>query len=202
MCIHVEILFTWRTPSSSSGTESFDILVNGKKITSFHQPGVGEDFFSKFVSSEPVSPTLRTSLKESFQDIFASDSPPLAEDLSDQSDMPHPSQLSGSSALPQCKSYSNALGCFRKLREKRPSLLQEMYASLFVLFYCCLLITQSLPSRAKYFRVIKLRDRLTRLNSSFHISAAQLAMRIGRSQSALTEIMLLTSDSVGPLLES
>lgn len=142
--------------------------------------GVGEDFFSKFVTAEPVSVVLKQQLSASF-DVFQPDSlktPPDAEDAaSDELPLeafPVPASLA---ALSECHAFSSALQCFERVRAKRPVLVEELAMSLLVLGYCCLLISQSLPSKARPLRVVRLRDRLSRLKSSLELSTNSFASR-------------------------
>lgn len=173
----LEILFTWRAATESS-SERFEIRVNGKKITSITKPGIGEDFFSKFVSSEPVSPILKQQLSERF-DVFDIQQ----QESKDTSDLPR--DLYTYSAATECRTWVEWLKCLRRIRVKRPSVMEEVYASMFVLFYSILLITQSLPSKIKLLKVVKFREKLSSLKSKLSFSAGHLKSKMSHSAGQL-----------------
>lgn len=179
----VEILFTWRAESGS-----LEIRVNNKLVSALRQDGLAEDFFSKFVSAEPVSPTLKSHLSEAFERVLQSSDTSSEAPLRSGRE-----QVETPAGFAQCRSLSSLMDCARRLREKRPALLEEVYASLFILFYCCLLITQSLPSRSRLaFRVVRLRDKLSSLKSNLQLSAENFAKKC----SIHNALHLLSADSV------
>jgi hypothetical protein len=168
----LELLFTWR--SAASGSESFDIRVAGRLVTSITAAGVGEDFFSRFVSREPVSLALKRDL--------ATMPTTLSLGLETREDEPEAASAIVVEQLPQqadCRSVLSLMSLERCARRalQRPALVEEAYVSLLVLLYCCLLITQSLPSRAKLFRVVRL-EQLRRIKSSLQLSAEHIAKKM------------------------
>jgi hypothetical protein len=167
----LELMFTWKA-SRNGEQERFDIRVNGKKITSISKPGLSEDFFSKFVmANDPVSPVLRKHIGEAF-DVFDYQTAAKTDAVSDDQLDIIASSLQSSS---DCRSLIKWIKCLQRLRLKRPAVVEEIYAVLFVLFYCILLITQSLPSKpSKFFRVVRLREKLSSFKSNLTLSAEHL----------------------------
>ena len=191
-----ELLFTWRA-ASGERRESLDIRVNGRPIASIGAAGVAPDFFSKFVMRDPVSPELKERLSEGlfYEGDTSSATAIMGEEGEEDEErvLPAPALLPSLSASPQCESVNSVYKCLRRLRLRRQALLDEMYASFFVLFYCVLLITQSLPSKTKeVFRVVRLRHKLSSFKSSLKLSAENFAKKCSM-RSALN---LLASDAI------
>jgi hypothetical protein len=69
----MEILFTWRAADVSKGiSDCLEIRIDGQTYAILTQPGVAQDFFSKYLNDDPVSPLAKVSFSDNFPTILRS----------------------------------------------------------------------------------------------------------------------------------